>query len=181
LYRQVLGNDFELLAPELQHFHSMRGRVELSGRVAVKGPDSAAGRVMSALFALPEATAETPFRFELEAGAAQETWRRHFPRRVMVSKMRAGAGVLVERFGPVSFHFRLQADHGRLDMLLRSVTVFGIPAPRWLMPAVMAQETGAQGKLYFSVAARLPLVGLLAEYRGYLDVACEGRQSTVGA
>jgi hypothetical protein len=88
--------------------------------------------------------------------------------------MRAGAGVLVERFGPVSFHFRLQADAGRLNMLLQSVTVLGIRAPGWLMPAVMAQETGAHGKLYFSVAAHLPLAGLLAEYRGYLDLAREG-------
>lgn len=171
LYLQVMGSDFQLLAPELQNFHSIRGRVELSGRVAVTGPGSAAGRVMSAMFALPKATAETPFRFELEAGPAHETWRRHFPCRVMVSKMRAGAGVLVERFGPVSFHFRLQADEGRLTMLLQSVTVFGIRAPGLLMPAVTAQETGAHGKLCFSVSARLPLVGLLAEYRGHLDVA----------
>lgn len=171
VYRQVLGQDFQLLAAELQCFHSMQGRVELSGRCTVKGPHNAAGRVMGAMLALPKTTAETPFRFELDAGTAQETWRRHFPGRLMVSNMRAGAGVLVERFGPVKFHFRLQADQGRLNMLLQSVTVFGIPAPKFMMPTVMAQETGAQGKLHFSVAAHLPLIGLLADYRGYLDLA----------
>jgi hypothetical protein len=170
VYRQVLGHDFQLLAAELQRFHSMQGRVELSGRCTVKGPHSAAGRAMSAMFALPKTTAETPFKFVLEAGAAQETWRRHFPGRSMVSKMRVGAGVLVERFGPVSFHFRLQADQGRLNMLLQSVTLFGIRAPKFMMPIVMAQETGDQGKLHFRVSAHLPLVGLLAEYRGCLDI-----------
>jgi hypothetical protein len=78
--------------------------------------------------------------------------------------------VLVERFGPVKFHFRLQADQGQLNMLLQSVTVFGIPAPKFMMPIVMAQETGAQGRLHFCVSAHLPLVGLLAEYRGHLDI-----------
>jgi hypothetical protein len=174
VYRQVLGHDFHLLASELQRFHSMQGQVELSGRFTVKGPHSAAGRVMSAMFALPKTTAETPFKFELDAGAAQETWRRHFPGRLMVSKMRVGAGVLVERFGPINFHFRLQADQGQLNMLLQSVTVFGIRAPKFMTPTVMAQETGAQGKLHFSVSAHLPLVGLLAEYRGYLDIEREG-------
>ena len=173
VYRQVLGHDFHLLASELQRFHSMQGRVELSGRFTVQGPHSAAGRLMSAMFALPKTTVETAFKFELHAGSRQETWRRHFPGRLMVSRMRAGAGVLVERFGPINFHFRLQADQGQLNMLLQSVTVFGIPSPKFLMPTVRAQETGAQGKLHFSVSAHLPLVGLLAEYRGYLDIERE--------
>jgi hypothetical protein len=173
VYRQVLGHDFQLLASELQRFHSMQGRVELSGQFTVKGPHSTAGRVMSAMFALPKATAETPFKFELDAGSRQATWRRHFPGRLMVSKIRVGAGVLVERFGPINFHFRLQADQGQLNMLLQSVTVFGIRAPKFLMPTVMAQETGAHGKLHFCVSAHLPLVGLLAEYRGYLDIERE--------
>jgi hypothetical protein len=126
------------------------------------------------MFALPKTTAETRFQFELDAGASQETWRRHFPGRLMASKMRIGAGVLVECFGPINFHFRLQPDQAQLKMLLQSVTVVGIPAPKFMMPTVHAQETGAQGKLHFSVSARLPLVGLLAEYRGYLDIERDG-------
>lgn len=173
VYRQVLGTDFHLLAPELQRFHSIAGRVELSGKLSVKGPRGAAGRLMSALFALPKATAETSFKFELDADARQETWRRHFPGRLMVSNMRVGAGMLVERFGPINFHFHLKADNGQLNMLLQSVTVFGVRSPRFLMPTVLARETGAHGKLHFSVSAHLPLVGLLAEYRGYLDLGRE--------
>ncbi|MET0857288.1 MAG: DUF4166 domain-containing protein [Telluria sp.] len=173
VFRQVLGPDFNLLAAELQRFHSLAGRFELTGKLTVKGPHSIAGRLVCAMFALPQTTTESNFRFELDAGAKQETWRRHFPGRLMVSKMRVGADVLVERFGPINFHFRLQADQGQLNMLLQSVTVFGIPSPRFLMPTMRAQETGAQGKLHFSVSAHLPLVGLLAEYRGYLDIEGE--------
>ncbi|MDB5935969.1 MAG: hypothetical protein JWQ01_3313 [Massilia sp.] len=170
VYRQVLGADFNLLASELQRFHSMAGRVELTGRFSVKGPHSAAGRLVSALFALPKAAAETSFRFELDANARQETWQRHFPGRSMVSRMQPGPGMLVERFGPIRFYFRLKADDGQLIMLLQSVTVMGIRSPRLLMPKVSAHETGADGKLHFWVSAHLPVVGLLAEYRGYLEI-----------
>ncbi len=180
VYRQVLGADFHLLAAELQRFHSMAGRVELAGRFSVKGPRSPAGRLVSALFALPKTAAEAPFRFELVADARQETWRRHFPGRSMVSRMQAGPGMLVERFGPISFYFRLKGSDGQLDMLLHTVTVFGIRAPRRLMPTVSAHETGADGRLHFAVSAHLPLVGLLAEYRGYLEIEREGATDASG-
>ncbi|MDB5907931.1 MAG: hypothetical protein JWP34_2045 [Massilia sp.] len=170
VYRQVMGHDFHRLASELQRFHSMQGRVELSGRFSVKGPHSAVGRLMSAVFALPKTAAEAALKFEMHADTKLETWRRHFSSRPMVSKMRAGAGVLVERFGPIHFHFRLQADQGRLHMLLQAVTVFGIHVPKLLRPTVLGQEIGAQGRLHFDVSVHLPLVGLLAEYRGYLDI-----------
>ncbi len=170
VYRQVMGADFHLLSAELQRFHSMAGRIELAGRFRVQGPDSVAGRLVSALFALPKTAAEASFKFELDADARQETWRRHFPGRSMVSRMRAGQGMLVERFGPIRFYFRLKASDGQLSMLLQSVTVLGVPAPRLLMPTVSAHESGADGRLHFAVSAHLPVVGLLAEYRGYLEI-----------
>ncbi|WP_426175714.1 DUF4166 domain-containing protein [Massilia sp. TWR1-2-2] len=171
VYRQVLGADFNLLAVELQRFHSMAGRALLTGKFSVQGPDNHAGRLVSALFTLPKAASEAPFKFELDANARQETWRRHFPGRSMVSRMHAGPGMLVERFGPISFYFRLKTSDGQLSMLLQSVTVLGVPSPRFLMPKVSARESGADGRLHFSVSAHLPVVGLLAEYRGYLELS----------
>jgi hypothetical protein len=38
------------------------------------------------------------------------------------------------------------------------------------VPSVLAEETASPGKLHFNVAAHLPLVGMLAEYRGYLQI-----------
>lgn len=181
VYRQVLGADFNELATELQRFHSLAGRVELAGRFSVKGPRSPAGRLVSALFALPKTAAESPFTFVLDASAHQETWHRRFPGRSMVSRMQAGRGLLVERFGPISFYFRLQADGGQLHMLLQAVTVFGIRSPRMLMPKVSAHEIGEDGRLHFAVSAHLPLVGLLAEYRGFLEIEREGATVLSGA
>lgn len=170
LYRQVLGEDFHLLARELQVFHSFAGRVRLFGRCTVNGPQTAIGRLMGKVFALPKTTEETGFSFELEADTVRETWRRYFPGRLMTSRIRVVAGTLVERLGPVDLHFRLKADSGQMVMLLQAITVWGIPCPKFLVPSVLAEESASPGKLHFNVAAHLPVIGLLAEYRGYLNV-----------
>ncbi|AIY39777.1 miscellaneous; unknown [Collimonas arenae] len=55
-------------------------------------------------------------------------------------------------------------------MIIQRITFCELPCPKFLLPSILAEETGAGGKLYFNVAATLPLVGILAEYRGYLDL-----------
>ncbi|PFH10400.1 uncharacterized protein DUF4166 [Collimonas sp. PA-H2] len=171
LYRQVMADNFNALAPELQQFHSLAGRVALPGRCTIKGPHTLLGRCFGLLFSLPKATSETAFLFELEADSRQETWRRHFPGRTMASRMQVSAGTLVERLGPVDLHFTISVAEGRLSMTLQRITCCGIACPKFLIPAVLAEETGAGGRLHFNVAARLPLVGVLAQYHGYLDLA----------
>jgi hypothetical protein len=173
LYRQVMGEDFHLLPSELQVFHSTVGRVTLSGQCTVIGPNTVIGKLMGWVFALPKTTDKTHFSFEIEANTTAETWRRHFPGRLMTSRMSMIAGRLVERLGPVDLHFRLKTDSGQLVMLLERVIFCGIPCPGFLLPSVIAAETASPGKLHFNVAARLPLVGLLSEYRGFLNVEPE--------
>lgn len=170
LYRQVMVDNFNALAPELQQFHSLAGRVTLPGRCTVKGPQTLIGHCLGMLFGLPKASRETTFTFELDADQRQETWRRHFPGRTMASRMHVSAGTLVERLGPVDLHFALRTAEGRLSMALLRITLCGIACPKFLLPAVLAEETGAGGRLHFNVAARLPLVGVLAQYHGYLDL-----------
>ncbi|AMP03045.1 DUF4166 domain-containing protein [Collimonas pratensis] len=170
LYRQVMAEDFDALAPDLQHFHSLRGQLTLHGRCTVKGPETMLGRCLGRLFSLPKACAETSFMFELDADSEQETWRRRFPGRTMASRMHVSAGRLVEQLGPVALHFALSVTEGRLNMRLLRITCCGIACPEFMIPAVLAEETGADGKLYFNVAAKLPRVGVLAQYHGYLDL-----------
>jgi hypothetical protein len=170
LYRQVLGNDFELLARELQIFHGTTGRIKLSGRCSVTGPQTLLGKLMGWVFALPKTTEETGLLFELDADTMQETWRRHFPNRLMISRMRVVAGTLVERLGPIDLHFGLRAGEGKLAMLLQGISVGGIRCPKFLVPSVLAEETASPGKLHFNVAAQLPIVGLLVAYQGFLNI-----------
>jgi hypothetical protein len=170
LYRQVMGRDFESLAPELQTFHSMRGNVRLLGQCTVSGPHTSIGKLLGALFALPKTSAETLLAFDLSADARQETWKRHFPNRLMTSRMRVVNGVLVERLGPADLHFELRSDGAKLIMLLKKISIAGIRCPQFLVPSVVAEETASPGKLHFNVAAQLPVVGLLVAYKGFLHI-----------
>ncbi|WP_369124981.1 DUF4166 domain-containing protein, partial [Enterobacter asburiae] len=44
------------------------------------------------------------------------------------------------------------------------------PCPAWLRPAVVAEETGDGDRFHFNVRASVPLLGVVAAYRGYLDL-----------
>ena len=170
LYRQVMGSDFELLAPELQAFHSMNGTVRMLGRCSVQGPHTSLGKLLGVIFALPRTTVETSLAFDLSADARQEIWKRHFPNRLMTSRMRVRNGVLVERLGPANLHFELKVDDCKLVMQLKGISFAGIRCPQFLVPSVVAEETASPGKLHFNVAARLPVIGLLVAYKGFLHI-----------
>ena len=55
-------------------------------------------------------------------------------------------------------------------MQLVRLRFLGVPCPRWLMPAIVADETAGEGRLHFEIRASLPLVGVVTRYRGHLDV-----------
>lgn len=170
LYRQVLGTEYELLAPELQIFHGMAGRYQLSGVCSVSGAHTMAGRLIGWIVGLPKTTVEVPLCFDLQADTRSETWHRHFPARPMISRMRVINGMLVERLGPVTLHFHLQAEGHALRMVLRKIKIGILSCPHFLMPSVRAEEHATSGKLHFNVAASLPLAGLLVAYHGYLKI-----------
>lgn len=170
LYRQVLGAAFDALPKELQAFHDATGNYEFQGECAIEGPHTLLGRILGFVCSLPTASPNSPFSFELQADSKQETWRRRFPGRTMTSRMQVVSHVLVEKLGPVSLRFGLQATPDKLVMQLQSIAFLGIPCPWFLVPIVVAEETTTPGKLHFNVSGRLPLVGLLAHYQGFLAI-----------
>jgi hypothetical protein len=158
------------LAPALQRFHRLAGRHALSGQVETAAPETAPARLMAWLLGTPRRAESGPIRFELDAQACEESWTRHFPSRVMRSHMRLSGRQVVEQLGPVRLAFELREAQGRFEMQLRRLHVLGLPCPRWLMPAIVAHETGDGDCLRFHVEARLPLLRLVAHYHGHLVV-----------
>ena len=88
----------------------------------------------------------------------------------MCSTMRVVDGKLVERLRPLDLYFDLQAVDHELCMVLQKARLGMISCPSFLMPAVQAQEYATPGKLHFTVAASLPLIGLLVAYQGHLQM-----------
>ena len=171
LYRRVLGADFETLDEAVQGLHARGGHWRCPGRCTVESAHGIAARLLARVLGLPRATTDAAFRFELHADIDGETWIRHFPHRVMRSRLsEAGAGLLGERLGPARLRFRLEVDGGALSMRLVDIRVLGLRWPRRLVPRVRAREHGEALRFLFDVDVHLGPLGRLVAYRGHLDL-----------
>ncbi|MEQ1516260.1 MAG: DUF4166 domain-containing protein [Usitatibacteraceae bacterium] len=175
MYESAMGESFTRLAPQLQQFHRLRGDHELHGRVEVLAPGSMLAKLLARFLGTPLHANEGPIRFELDAQPSRESWTRHFPSNVMTSHLHLDSSTLVQKLGAARLIFVLSANDGNLHMHLRELKFFGVPCPRWLMPAVVAEETGGEDRLYFHVRADVRHIGLVAGYRGYLSLPRRGQ------
>jgi len=173
MYQQALGPAFGHLPMPVQQFHSLAGRHVLQGAVEVAAPQTRAARMLAWCLGAPRQARQGPIRFELEAGPAAEVWTRHFPGRTMASRLTLQGGRIVERLGPAQLVFTLMASPEHLQMHLVRLRFLGVPCPRRLLPAVVAKETASPGRLHFRVSASLPLIGVVADYRGHLELPLE--------
>lgn len=170
LYERVMGDHFARLAAPVRRFHRLAGRHEMHGRVTIEAPESPSARWLARLLGAPTAAGSGAIRFELAAHAEQEVWTRHFPSHTMVSTLSGGDGGVVEHLGAARLRFELTENGGALGMRLTGLRFFGLPCPRWLLPTIVAEETGTDDRLHFRVMASLPLIGRVTGYSGYLMV-----------
>lgn len=170
LYETVLGAQYAQLAPAVQAFHRIAGVAALHGEVETEPPASRPARWLAWCIRTPRTPMRGPIRFTLDATATEETWTRYFPSHTMRSTLCLHQGCIMERLGAVRLFFALEAEQGKLRMRLESLRFLGIPCPAWLRPAVVAEETGHGDRIHFNIRASVPLLGLVAAYRGYLDL-----------
>lgn len=168
LFQQIMGDEFGKLDAALKRFHSLQGHYELEGRVQTDAPQTWAARLLALTMGTPRTASEGAVHFELQASPRAETWTRIFPAQVMRSTMGARGAYLVEKLGPARLYFELQAVDGRFRMQLQRLVFLGIPCPGWLAPRIMAEEAGGGDRLHFLIEASVPLIGVVASYRGYL-------------
>lgn len=176
LYETVLGERYAQLAPAVQTFHQMTGAVTLRGEVETEPPASCLARGLAWCIRTPRTPTRGPIRVRLDAAATEETWTRHFPHHTMRSTLSLHRGHIMERLGAVRLLFALEAEHGTLRMRLEGLRFLGIPCPAWLRPAVLAEETGDGDRFHFNVRASVPLLGVVAAYRGHLDLTTLERE-----
>ena len=174
LYERAMGSAFVQLPIAVQRFHRLAGRQVLHGWVHTDAPASLAARLLALCLGSPQRASSGELRFELDAQPDAETWTRCFPSRTMTSRMRLESGTVVEQLGVARLTFDLRGTSRGLEMHLVGMRFLGVPCPRWLLPRIVAQETGDTDRLHFHVVAALPLVGNVAAYRGHLIVAGEG-------
>jgi Domain of unknown function (DUF4166)/Saccharopine dehydrogenase NADP binding domain len=172
LYRHLLGAAWDELPAEIAALH--RAPIA-SGRASVDRGRGVLARMIATVVGFPPATDDTRVTVRFDEADGVETWTRTFGDRSFSSRQCAGtgrsAGLLCERFGPLTFAMALVLKSGRLSLMMRRGSAFGVPIPLWLCPAIEAYEHVEDGKFHFHVEIRHRLTGLIVRYRGWLGVS----------
>lgn len=169
LYRGLLGAAFDALPATAQRLHSREGGAHYEGEVDVRRGHGWLSRLCALATGLPPA-GRGPIRVDIEARRGRETWTRHVAGHSMRSRLRAHDGCLREHLGAVVFDFDLRPDGAQLHWRVARVRALGLPLPARLFRDVHAREFEEAGRYRFDVHARLPGIGLLVHYAGWLHV-----------
>jgi len=178
LYRRLLGEAYAVLPDAIQAMHDLTDTLTVEGRASVERGSGLIARAIAAVIGFPPAGRDLPVRVVFTRRAGRETWQRTFAGRTFRSIQEEGRGrfarLLCERFGPFAFGIALVAETGRLNLVVRGWSAFGLPMPRALAPVGIAYESVADGRFRFHVEIKLRLTGLVVRYQGWLAPARAG-------
>jgi hypothetical protein len=173
LYRRVLGDAYDTLPPALRRMHDLERHLVAEGRAEVERGNGIIARLVAAAMGFPPAGVDVPVVVDFRRENCREIWRRNFAGSEFASIQEGGQGgfdrLLVERFGPAAFGFALVVEAGKLRLLLRRWSLFGLAMPLALAPACDAYEFEELGRFRFLVDLRLKWVGLIVRYQGWLQ------------
>jgi len=107
-------------------------------------------------------------------GVGGERWNRTFAGRSFTSFQSAGRGtsahLLRERFGPLAFDLALVVEGAKLCLVVRRWSLWGLPLPLLLAPGGDSYEMVIDDRFHFHVEIRHRLIGLIVNYRGWLEI-----------
>jgi hypothetical protein len=173
LYARVLGSAWDGLPVEIRNMHDIEGATSAQGRASVERGRSPLARLAAFIMGFPKAVADTSVSVRFVASGGTETWTRTFGNESFSSQQFAGRGrsegLLCERFGPLTFAMALVPENGRLSLVLRRWSVFGLPLPMWLCPRSDSYEASEGGRFRFHVTIGHPFAGLIVRYIGWLE------------
>ena len=103
------------------------------GRAKVERGRGVLARLAHFIIGFPEAADDAQVSVKFEARHGSESWTRSFDEKSFSSRQFAGRGrssrLLCESFGPLTFAMALVVDEGRLRLVLRRWSAFGISSP----------------------------------------------------
>ncbi|MDO8332156.1 MAG: DUF4166 domain-containing protein [Fluviicoccus sp.] len=183
LYQQILGDVWPQLPAPVRELHTVTDRLTVAGQADIDRGRHPLSFLVAAIMGFPPAGHNVPLTVTFTVKDGVEHWQRDFNGVRFHSWQYADGqpGRIRERFGPFVFTMALVLENGRMNLIVKRWTFLGIPLPVALSPNGEAWETGEEGRFRFHVEIRLPLVGLIVRYRGWLKpVSQPGRpQPTV--
>lgn len=172
LFPDLLGDAcWRQLPPAVQAMHGASPVLHANGVADITGDNHLAARGLRRLLGLPPPGSAQALALTIERHNGNEVWTRRFASRQMRSTLgrRTGSPFLYERLGPARLGFALHRDGDAIDWQLRSLHIFGLPCPRALHGRVLSRSGVRDGRYHFSVDVRLPWLGQLVAYQGWLE------------
>ncbi|HEX2562036.1 DUF4166 domain-containing protein, partial [Phenylobacterium sp.] len=175
LYRRVLREAYGRLPAEIRDLHDRP--TAMAGVAMVERGGHPLARLLANLFGFPT-PGRTPVRVEFERTLqGGEVWRRNFGGRSFSSRQWEGrgrwAGLILESFGPVTVGLAPVVAEGRLELIVRRWSLFGVVLPRAWSPTGPAYEHVEEGRFAFAVTISHPWLGKLVSYEGQLSPATD--------
>ena len=170
IFTQALGESFHSLPAAVQAFHSAGSRT-YQGHADITRGRSPFGWLILKLAGFPPAGSAVPVTVTVEETNGVEHWTRDFSGHLTRSTIRftGAAGIIEERLGPLTLRMKLTASPKGLHYAILSAALFGIRAPRFLLPISDTWETETSaGDFHFNVTATALLAGRLIHYQGAL-------------
>ena len=169
LYARLLGPLWQEIPAELRILH---GATTASGCASVERGTRLIARIIAGIVGFPHTTPDIAVSVTFAVENGVETWTRRFGGQTFHSLQFAGRGrwehLLCERFGQMTFALALVWQKGRLSLVIRGWTAFGIPLPQFLAPRITAFKTVEDGRFRFHVDIAHRLTGPIVRYKGWL-------------
>lgn len=177
LFPDLLGDDaWRSLPAAVRAMHGAAPALRANGLADITGASHFPARCLRRMLGLPPPGPRQTLALTIERKGTCETWTRRFADRCMPSVLdrRPGSPLLYERLGPATLGFALHRDGNAIDWQLRSLQVFGVPMPRILHGRVLSRSGIRDDRYHFSVDVRLPVLGQLIAYEGWLEPHHDG-------
>ena len=173
LYKRMLGEAWDALPPPLAAMHNLpSGELKAEGTARVETGNNIFARLLAAVYGFPRAGESVPLKVSFHRRDDGELWQRDFAGRKFSTFQSEGRGyadkLLVEKFGPVTFWMALVLKEGRLHVVTRRWSIFGILLPLAFAPKSSVYEYADRDVFCFHVEVKHWLMGLILRYEGRL-------------
>ncbi|MFK2892222.1 DUF4166 domain-containing protein [Dyella flagellata] len=176
LFPNLLGEmAWHRLPASVRRMHGSDARVLARGVADVEGDDNPILRALRRMLGLPPPSAGQALEVCIDRNGSHETWTRRFALGCMQSVLHhdADATHLLERLGPVTLRFKLSPDAHGVTWHLNGAWLLGLRIPRPWLGTVLSHSGEREGRYAFTIDTRLPWIGRLVAYRGWLEIVAD--------
>lgn len=167
------GDSYDLLPTEIKAMHNVDNVLIAKGKADITRDVSPLAQAAAKLFGFPKEGNNVPVTVTFTRTEDGESLLRDFGGETFATSFYdwPKPGHLVERFGPLWFLIECVCTMQGIDMYIRKIWLWKvIPLPMCIAPRIDATERVDNGQYRFDVDIRLPIIGRVIHYKGWLDI-----------